>query len=171
MSTLKTYQSKTSNKLFRFVPEAIMFWYQDTDTTKYRCSVCRDSFGDKSLIVEHYAIKHQDITQEYTMITKPFLKMLITDLFTELGTEFLRAVSDDSSKSDPVNHPSHYTFGKYEVLPVLMDWFPDQSLLWQVVKYLSRAKHKGAYLQDLKKAEFYLKRAIENAENETSNSN
>ena len=269
MSTLKTYQSKTSNKLFRFVPEAIMFWYQDTDTTKYRCSVCRDSFGDKSLIVEHYAIKHQDITQEYTTITKPFLKMLITDLFTDLDKEaskdshlkldstdyphvskqlilkrkftsqtvsyivpkeaetfvirigvdfcctlclthykeplfdhiqrehptvykaFKQANPDapdialypltelfdvvdpsvQKKESDPVNHPSHYTFGKYEVLPVLMDWFPDQPLLWQMVKYLSRAKHKGAYLQDLKKAEFYLKRAIENAENETSNSN
>lgn len=65
---------------------------------------------------------------------------------------------------DMVNHPAHYTFGKFEVLPVLMDWFGTQPLLWQVVKYLSRAKHKGCYLQDLKKAEFYLKEAIRQAE-------
>lgn len=63
--------------------------------------------------------------------------------------------------NDPVNHPSHYTFGKYEVLDVLQDWFPTSPLLWQVVKYISRADHKGNKLQDLKKAEFYLKKAIE----------
>lgn len=65
--------------------------------------------------------------------------------------------------NDPVNHPTHYTFGKYEVIDVLMDWFPEAPLLWQVVKYVSRAKHKGNYLQDLKKAEFYLQREIKNA--------
>jgi Protein of unknwon function (DUF3310) len=62
---------------------------------------------------------------------------------------------------DPVNHPSHYTFEKFEVLDVLQDWFPTQPLLWQVVKYIARADHKGNKLQDLQKAEFYLKKAIE----------
>ncbi|GHV86254.1 hypothetical protein AGMMS50230_18620 [Spirochaetia bacterium] len=27
-------------------------------------------------------------------------------------------------RNDPVNHPGHYTFGKYEVIDVLEDWFP-----------------------------------------------
>lgn len=60
-----------------------------------------------------------------------------------------------------VNHPSHYTFGRYEVLDVLLDWFPSDPLLWQVGKYIARAAHKGAELQDLEKAEFYLKKRIE----------
>lgn len=64
---------------------------------------------------------------------------------------------------DMVNRPPHYTFGKYEVIDVLEDW--DLSpLLWQVVKYVSRAKHKGNELQDLKKAQFYLNRHINNLE-------
>lgn len=59
-----------------------------------------------------------------------------------------------------VNHPKHYTFGKYEVLDVLMDWFKDDPLLWQVGKYIARAKHKGKELEDLQKAKFYLEKRI-----------
>ena len=63
--------------------------------------------------------------------------------------------------SDAVQHPAHYAFGRFEVIDVLEDWFPDEPLLWQVVKYLARAKHKGNFLQDLEKAKFYLDRRIE----------
>lgn len=69
----------------------------------------------------------------------------------------------EKQKKDTVNHPSHYTFGNYEVLPVLQDWFPKDPLAWQVVKYMSRYKHKGTPLQDLQKAEFYLKELIKDA--------
>lgn len=62
---------------------------------------------------------------------------------------------------DSVNHPSHYTFGKYEVKDVLMDWFSDKPLLWQVGKYIARAFHKGNPLEDLKKAQFYLNEQIQ----------
>jgi hypothetical protein len=62
---------------------------------------------------------------------------------------------------DAVNHPKHYTFGQYEVLDVLMDWFPDDPLLWQVGKYTARAKHKGCELEDLQKARFYLDKRIQ----------
>ena len=65
---------------------------------------------------------------------------------------------------DPVNHPAHYTFGRFEVIDVLQDWFPSSPLLWQVVKYVARAQHKNNMLQDLKKAQFYLDRAIEQLE-------
>lgn len=60
----------------------------------------------------------------------------------------------------PINHPSHYTFGKYEVIDVLEDWFHNDPLLWQVGKYIARATHKGKDLEDLKKAAFYLQRRI-----------
>ena len=60
---------------------------------------------------------------------------------------------------DPVNHPAHYTTGKIEVL----DFIQDQQFGYldgQVVKYLSRYRHKGKPLEDLKKAQFYLHRLI-----------
>jgi len=64
-------------------------------------------------------------------------------------------------ENDNVNHPSHYTFSKFEVIDVLQEWFPDNPLLWQVCKYLARAKHKNNYIEDLEKARFYLNREIE----------
>lgn len=66
--------------------------------------------------------------------------------------------------SDPVNHPQHYTFGKYEVIDVLEDWFATDPLLWQVGKYLARAGRKGDVLEDLKKARWYLDRRISKLE-------
>jgi hypothetical protein len=61
---------------------------------------------------------------------------------------------------DMVNHPPHYTAGKYEVIDVLEEFFPYNPLLWQVGKYTMRAGKKGDVVEDLKKAEFYLKREI-----------
>ncbi len=66
--------------------------------------------------------------------------------------------------SDPVNHPPHYTFGRFEVIDVLEDWFPDDPLLWQVGKYIARAVRKGDAVTDLKKARFYLDRRIKKLE-------
>jgi hypothetical protein len=60
-----------------------------------------------------------------------------------------------------VEHPPHYTFGKFEVIDVLEDWFPAEPLLWQVCKYIARAGRKGPALEDLQKAKWYLERRIE----------
>lgn len=74
------------------------------------------------------------------------------------------SITERISRNDPVNHPPHYTFGKFEVIDVLEDWFPTDPLLWQVGKYISRAGRKGSRAVDLKKARFYLDRAIIQAE-------
>lgn len=70
--------------------------------------------------------------------------------------------------SDMVTRPPHYTFGKVEVIDVLEEWFPDDPLLWQVGKYISRAGRKGDALQDLQKAQFYLARRIAQLEADRS---
>lgn len=62
-------------------------------------------------------------------------------------------------KHDPVNHPSHYTQGGIETI----DFIEAKQLpynLGNVVKYITRADHKGAKLQDLEKARWYLNREI-----------
>lgn len=66
-------------------------------------------------------------------------------------------------KNDPVNHPSHYTFGKYEVLDVIEDWNLDYNRSC-VIKYIARAGKKQDELEDLKKARFYLDREISKLE-------
>lgn len=62
-------------------------------------------------------------------------------------------------KEDVINHPSHYTRGKIEVI----DFIEDQQLpyhLGNVIKYVARAGYKGDKLEDLKKARWYLDRYI-----------
>lgn len=68
---------------------------------------------------------------------------------------------------DNVNHPNHYTQGKYEVIDYIEDKLNKEELqgycVGNVLKYVSRFKHKNG-LEDLKKAEWYLNRLITNME-------
>lgn len=61
--------------------------------------------------------------------------------------------------SDNVNHPQHYNVGGIEVIDAIEAWQLGFHL-GNVVKYVARAAHKGRALEDLKKARWYLDRAI-----------
>lgn len=59
-------------------------------------------------------------------------------------------------QEDVINHPSHYTRGKIEVI----DFIEDQQLsyhLGNVIKYIARAGYKGDKLEDLKKSAVVLR--------------
>ena len=56
---------------------------------------------------------------------------------------------------EKVNHPDHYNAGKIEVIDAIEDWGLD-FIEGNVVKYITRAKHKGNTLGDLRKARWYL---------------
>jgi len=63
--------------------------------------------------------------------------------------------------NDPVNHPSHYTDGKIEVI----DFIEDKKFgycLGNAIKYISRAgkKNKETEIEDLQKAIWYINRRI-----------
>ena len=63
------------------------------------------------------------------------------------------------TKHDAVNHPPHYKTGGIETI----DFIEAKSLnynLGNVVKYITRADHKGNKLEDLKKAQWYLNREV-----------
>lgn len=60
---------------------------------------------------------------------------------------------------DLVNHPPHYTTGGIETIDFIRAKQLDYCL-GNVVKYITRAPHKGNEVQDLKKARWYLDRAI-----------
>lgn len=62
-------------------------------------------------------------------------------------------------QADTVNHPLHYNQGKFEVIDVIEDWKLDFNL-GNAVKYIARAEHKGKREEDLKKALWYLERAL-----------
>lgn len=61
--------------------------------------------------------------------------------------------------TDMVNHPKHYKVGGIETI----DFIEAKNLnynLGNVVKYVTRADHKGSRKQDLEKARWYLDREI-----------
>jgi hypothetical protein len=65
------------------------------------------------------------------------------------------------TEPDNVNSPAHYKAGGIETI----DFIEAKELgynLGNVIKYVSRADHKGKKLEDLKKAEWYLAREIKN---------
>jgi hypothetical protein len=62
---------------------------------------------------------------------------------------------------EKVDHPSHYNTGTIEVIDAIDDWGLD-FYEGNVVKYVVRAKHKGAQIEDLQKARWYLERRINN---------
>ena len=69
-------------------------------------------------------------------------------------------------QAEAVNHPSHYTSGKIECIDAIecaVDSYDDPKaafLVGQVIKYLWRAPLKGAYRQDIEKAQWYLDRLV-----------
>lgn len=70
-------------------------------------------------------------------------------------------------QSDPVNHPSHYTHGSFEVIDVIEDNLTFEGLegflKGNVMKYVMRYPHKNG-VEDLKKARWYLDRLIDELE-------
>ena len=66
--------------------------------------------------------------------------------------------------NDNVNHPQHYTFGKYECLAVMIEVFGVEAVktfcrlnAW---KYQWRADHKNG-TEDIEKAAWYLRKYLE----------
>lgn len=77
-------------------------------------------------------------------------------------SEELHKAHNTDKLAEAVNHPSHYTDGKIEVI----DFIEDKKLgfcLGNAVKYISRAgkKDKSKEAEDIKKAIWYLNRYLE----------
>ena len=67
---------------------------------------------------------------------------------------------------EKVNHPAHYNSGQYEVVDVIDDaGFGEGFCLGNALKYILRSKHKENYVEDLKKAKWYLEYLIQRIEN------
>ena len=82
-----------------------------------------------------------------------------------LATVFVYEISPipqiETPETDPVNHPSHYTDGKYECIDYIeTNGFHRDGYLFNAVKYISRAGKKDPekYEEDIQKAIWYLNR-------------
>jgi len=88
-----------------------------------------------------------------------FLDELDQEIPQENLRELVRDVARGRRVVDMVNHPPHYTQGGIETI----DFIEAKELpynLGNVVKYITRADHKGSKLEDLRKARWYLDREI-----------
>jgi hypothetical protein len=73
----------------------------------------------------------------------------------------LSVSTSNTSISDVINHPAHYKVGGIETI----DFIEAKKLsynLGNVVKYITRADHKGNRKEDLLKAQWYLNRELKN---------
>lgn len=79
-------------------------------------------------------------------------------------------------KDDPVNHPSHYANGKFEVIDIIEDQLGIDGLrgfcLGNTIKYICRAgkKNPSKLVEDLEKAEWYLHHYLHQLHEQAKNS-
>lgn len=88
------------------------------------------------------------------------------ELLFEDEFEIFSADHEEESpqQNDAVNHPSHYTQGRFEVIDIIEDAVqgadPFEAVcLANVIKYTTRYRHKNG-VEDLKKAQWYLAKLI-----------
>lgn len=84
-------------------------------------------------------------------------------IYNGIRFNVLVQIEDKKEENDPVKHPSHYTYGKIEVIDFILDKELD-FCLGNVIKYVARAGHKINALEDLKKAAQYLEFKINELE-------
>ena len=105
--------------------------------------------------------------------SKLFTSRKAADYFRSTGVrdtlEFkpLSEWQDDKPESDPVNHPPHYQ-GKVECIDAIEAALGDDGFVaccrGNAMKYIYRAGRKGESVEDLRKAAWYLDRAIKTLE-------
>ena len=117
----------------------------------YRCHHCDNYSGPQCL-----AFKRNWIDEREAEVIKRIDKL---EMQSGMGTKPI-------FKPDMVNHPPHYTHSTsevYETIKVIEAWGLDKDFcLGNVVKYISRWNKKGDPVENLKKAQWYLNRKIEN---------
>jgi hypothetical protein len=73
-------------------------------------------------------------------------------------------------EKDMVNHPTHYSRGGIECFDVIREFYGEQVLegffLGNALKYIMRCRLKENYIQDLKKARFYIDEILKIKEKE-----
>ena len=90
-----------------------------------------------------------------------------TKLVYKFSADYFKDKREKESKNDGVNHPSHYTSGKVEVIDIIEDAVKDapdtivSGLQWQVLKYILRMWLKDNPKKDAQKAQWYLNRLID----------
>ena len=80
----------------------------------------------------------------------------------DLEPEFSKDQGEPSSEKEAIDHPNYYNKG-IEVIDYIDSW-DFNFTIGNIIKYVSRHRHKANPLEDLKKAKWYLDRLIKKYE-------
>lgn len=99
--------------------------------------------------------KYSKVPKKKEVAVEPVEQTIEEEVMQTIAEKITQTFAEPK-KEDVINHPSHYTRGKIEVI----DFIEDQQLpyhLGNVIKYIARAGYKGDKLEDLKKSTVVLR--------------
>ena len=99
------------------------------------------------------------VDEEMTAKALAYHEHLIKQGVDPNSDEYYKLVDAHMKPKDLINSPDHYTAGGIETI----DFIEAKEVNYHVgnaIKYLSRAKHKGDYLENIKKAQWYINREV-----------
>lgn len=102
--------------------------------------------------------KAMDVIEKEAAVGEKPTKLFVQPQYKEIALKLL-----DTKEADLVNNPPHYKVGGIDFLDYAeAKGLTENAYLFNVVKYVTRAGKKLGVdpVQDLEKAEFYLKREI-----------
>lgn len=111
----------------------------------------------KTCVEERQQLREQFNSQPRMGLTMPVAEAALTEADIEIDMHY-----------EEIDHPPHYggENNPYEVVKVCEAWGLDKdAYLFNVVKYIVRRNTKGDVLKDLRKAQWYLNRRIEQLTN------
>jgi hypothetical protein len=117
-----------------------------------------DQYFNTSGCGPEYEVK--SYTKDGGWVSRPVTEFTLAEYFSQALNQ------EEKSCEDSINHPSHYTQGKIEVI----DFIEDQKMDFRAasaLKYLCRYRFKGKPLEDLKKSVWYINRIIQELEKES----
>lgn len=132
----------------------------------YRCVV--DSLGTFTKGQDYIAITENELVDDNGSPVS--LLYAAVEYFIKVGEKknndkAISFTQSDANVKEHVNHPQHYLQGGIECFDVIDGFYGKQALedfcLCNSLKYLMRCKLKDNYLDDLKKAKFYIDKIIE----------
>ena len=161
---IRSFIAVNPNATARYIADQLGFPIQSVYNVKHKL---RNPVTKKFMGVTIAAEDIAKLTDEQALrlaenLNKPKMRMLSVSTSNK---SIKPLIMEFTPPPDPVNNPAHYTEGGIETI----DYIEAKGLgyhLGNAVKYISRAGKKGTNqgLEDLKKAQWYLARAIEKNE-------
>lgn len=154
---IRSFIAANPNATARYIADQLGFPIQSVYNVKHKLRAAET----KPKIVTLVGSSNKSIMEQLNPDI-PVYKDSVTNVTSTKLREMIEMIE---KPSDPVNNPTHYTDGGIETI----DYIEAKGLgyhLGNAVKYISRAGKKGTNqgLEDLRKAQWYLARAIEKNE-------